>query len=349
MSPHFKEDSDIERMLVKQAWICLNISAILITLLLVYIYHEKLYDYLTESEAEAQQKKAISDAIHLRTSYDSLWQAAALPKNDSLIAYGKRLIEHTAYYLGPKGTVKAMSNGLNCQNCHLDAGSKPWGNNYGAVKSTYPKMRARSGTMENIYKRVNDCFQRSLNGLALDTTSKEMQAIKAYIEHVGSNVNQGKEARGSGIYKLKVLERTLDTAKGRSIYIDKCQSCHKADGSGTLAENSKEYLYPPLWGEHSYNDGAGLYRMSNFAGYVRYNMPQGATFLKPQLTDEEAWDLAAFVNSQPRPAYDKSSDWPDINKKPFDHPFGPYADGFTEAQHKYGPFKPIIDKSKKSK
>ena len=62
------------------------------------------------------------------------------------------------------------------------------------------------------------------------------------------------------------------------------------------------------------------------------------------LTDEEAWDVAAFVNSQPRPKADLKKDWPNISAKPVDHPFGPYTDGFSEEQHKYGPFQPIVDK-----
>ena len=69
-----------------------------------------------------------------------------------------------------------------------------------------------------------------------------------------------------------------------------------------------------------------------------------ATHNSPTLTNEEAWDVAAFVNSQPRPKKDLSNDWPDISKKPFDHPFGPYTDGFTETEHKFGPYKPILAK-----
>jgi thiosulfate dehydrogenase len=94
-----------------------------------------------------------------------------------------------------------------------------------------------------------------------------------------------------------------------------------------------------LWGSNSYNTGAGLYRLSRFAGYVKNNMPNPLNYHNPVLSDEEAWDVAAFVNSQPRPAGDISKDWPNIKKKPFDHPFGPYADNLTEARHKYGPWK----------
>lgn len=72
-----------------------------------------------------------------------------------------------------------------------------------------------------------------------------------------------------------------------------------------------------------------------------------ATHDMPKLSTEEAWDVAAYVNSQSRPKKDLSKDWPDISKKPFDHPFGPYADDFSESQHKYGPYKPIIAKKEK--
>ena len=70
-------------------------------------------------------------------------------------------------------------------------------------------------------------------------------------------------------------------------------------------------------------------------------MPFDAPENAPRLTDEEAWDVAAFINAQPRPSKTYKNDWPDISRKPVDHPFGPYSDSFSEAQHKYGPFEPI--------
>jgi thiosulfate dehydrogenase len=264
------------------------------------------------------------------------------------VLYGKELIIHTSKYLGPKGSVMSISNGMNCQNCHLDAGTKTFGNNYGSVASTYPKFRARSGSEENIYKRVNDCFERSLNGKGLDTLGKEMQAIKAYITFLGSNVKKGEKAAGSGFKDLAYIDRAADAKNGKEVYVAKCQSCHQANGEGTLNPEGTEYAFPPLWGKNSYNDGAGLYRISNFAKYVKYNMPLGVTHDNTQITDEEAWDLAAFVNSQPRPHKNTPKDWPDISKKPVDHPFGPYADKFAQAQHKFGPFQPIADFQKKN-
>ena len=95
----------------------------------------------------------------------------------ALIRYGRELIENTAFFLGPMGKVAKISNGMNCQNCHLEAGTKPWGNNYGAVASTYPKFRERSGQKETVEKRVNDCIERSLNGQAIDSKGKEMLSM----------------------------------------------------------------------------------------------------------------------------------------------------------------------------
>jgi thiosulfate dehydrogenase len=271
----------------------------------------------------------------------------AKEKNADEIAYGKDLIANTAFYFGPKGKIQRSSNGMNCQNCHLKAGTVPFGNNYSAVASTYPKFRERSGTMEPIHKRVNDCFERSLNGKALDTNGKEMQAIIAYFKWLGKDIQKGEKPKGSGITELAFMDRAADPKKGKLVYAEKCVTCHTANGEGKLNADGITYQYPPLWGIHSYNKGAGLFRLSRFAGYVKSNMPQNTTYDAPQLTDEEAWDVAAFVNSQPRPEKDLSKDWPKIAGKPVDHPFGPFADKFSEEQHKYGPFGPIADAKKK--
>ncbi len=293
----------------------------------------------TEAAREAYRLK-LADSVEY-------WQ---MPKDmpadlKSEILYGKELIIHTSQYFGIKGKLNAFAtNGMDCQNCHLEAGTKVFGNNYGSVYATYPKYRARSGQIENIYKRVNDCFERSLNGQPLDTASHEMQAIKAYIHWLGSNVKKGEKAIGAGLRIPPFLNRAADTAIGRMVYVAKCQSCHQPNGEGKFNSEGISYIYPPLWGPGSFNTGAGLYRISNLAAFAHDNMPQGASFKQTQLSNAEAWDVAAFINSQPRPVKDISNDWPKMDEKPFDHPFGPYSDGFSEFQHKYGPFQPIKNK-----
>ena len=267
------------------------------------------------------------------------WNQYQIKLEDSLTLYGYNLIANTSYYLGPKGIVKPISNGMNCQNCHLSAGTIPYGNNYSAVVSTYPKFRDRSGSIETISKRVNDCIERSLNGVALDTNSKEMKAILSYMHWVGDEIPKGKKPKGSGLLELEYLKRPANPSNGEIVYQAKCASCHGNNGEGKLNVEGYGYVYPPVWGNNSYNTGAGLYRLSRFAGYVKANMPYGiASYTNPQLSDDEVWDVAAYVNSQPRPKKIFTQDWPDISKKPIDHPFGSYSDDFSELQHKYGPF-----------
>ncbi len=302
-------------------------------------------DEAAQLDSVALQNKTVLD-LSSPADADSMWQApdwsgVEAEINATEIRYGKELITNTAEFFGPKGTVKAMSNGMDCQNCHLKAGTVPLGNNYSAVFSTYPKMRARSGTLEDIQKRINDCFERSLNGQQLERESREMKAMAAYINWLGKDVEKGEVPAGGGIYELPLLDRAADPAKGKIVYQNHCGKCHSDDGEGEPIPDESGKKYPPLWGKHSYSNAAGLFRLSRFAGFVKANMPFGTTFEKPVLTDEEAWDVAAYVNSLDRPEKHFDQDWPDISKKPIDHPFGPFADEFDETQHKLGPFKPI--------
>jgi thiosulfate dehydrogenase len=351
MNLNNQDNTKFNQMLKRLVYLFISIITLVIVLFFaLYLYSNtswfKKNNSIDPSYIEAEKQ------VKLQYEVAQFW----IPKDIELISdsiqkqkvvYGKELIAHTSVYLGPKGSVKQITNGMNCNNCHLDAGTKPWGNNYGSVYSMYPKMRARSGQIEDLFKRINDCMERSLNGKPLLANDKEMQAMIAYIEYIGSNVPKGTEANASGIYDLEFLDRAASPVKGKALYATKCASCHQLDGQGVLAEKGNEYTYPPLWGPNSYNSGAGLFRISRFAGYIKYNMPQGASYENPQLTDEEAWDIAAYVESLERPSKDLSKDWPKIAKKPLDHPFGPFADQFSEKQHKYGPFKPIKKEKKK--
>ena len=295
-----------------------------------------------------------SPGISVADPYQDLWQAPSLdeiPKNEEgdLIKYGRDLIAYTSKYFGPKGSIAASTNGLNCQNCHLQAGTAPFGNNYGAVFATYPQKRPRSEKLEDIPFRINDCFQRSLNGKALALNSKEMKAIIAYISWLGKDVPKGKALAGSGLIPLAYLNRAADPEKGKSAYDRLCSRCHGSKGEGKMFPDGISYEYPPVWGENTYNVGAGLYRLEKMARFLKTNMPFGVSYKNPTLTDEEAWDIAAFINSQPHPVKKFPQDWPNLLTKAIDYPFGPYADSFSEEQHKYGPYPPIIEAIKELK
>lgn len=270
-----------------------------------------------------------------------------IPLNEEgdLIRYGKELIVNTSKYLGPKGIIAQISNGMNCQNCHINAGRENFGNPFSAVATIYPKYRDRSGKLESVEFRVNECMQRSMNGCELDSLSTEMRAFVAYLKWVGKDVPKGVHPNGAGTEQLPYLDRAADPSKGKIVFSNNCQRCHGENGQGVLSPEKNNYIYPPLWGDSSFNIGAGLYRLSNLAGFIKNNMPYGeVTWKNPKLTNEEAWDVAAFIASQPRPVKFFNYDWPDISKKPVDYPYGPYADGFSEQQHKYGPFGPIKNK-----
>lgn len=137
--------------------------------------------------ARVQQYKVPAKPVASETE-DTLWHGRSedqIPiKTDSgkLILYGYNLIANTSFYLGPKGTVAHISNGMNCQNCHLKGGTVPYANNFGKVYSTYPQFRTRNKEVESIYDRINDCFERSLNGKAMESSAREMQAIYAYMK-----------------------------------------------------------------------------------------------------------------------------------------------------------------------
>jgi thiosulfate dehydrogenase len=103
-------------------------------------------------------------------------------------------------------------------------------------------------------------------------------------------------------------------------------------------ERRKGYLFPPLWGPDSFNNGAGLHRVLTAARFIKARMPLG----EPTLSDDEAFDVAAFINSKPRPQMaGLERDYPDRAAKPIDNPYGPFADDFPLEQHQYGPFQPI--------
>jgi thiosulfate dehydrogenase len=343
-------------VLISRSTILVTIFFIVITSILVGLVMNTGFDGIN---SESSQKLIATTSLKtLPVSADpaitvsvnipeaNSWKApdeSALPagKRGDEIRYGKDLIAHTANYLGPKGSLKRMSNGMNCQNCHNEGGTKAFALNFSAVNSTYPQFKARSNGMISISGRINGCFQRSLNGSKLDTTSKEMLAMVAYMKWLGKDVVKGVKPKNAGIMKLAFLDRAADPLKGKAVFINNCVSCHGKNGEGVMAASGTEYTYSPLWGKNSYNDGAGLYRISNFAGFVKNNMPFGVNYQHPLLSNEDSWDVAAFVNSQPRPHINQKADWKNLSKKPIDFPFGPYADKFSEEQHKYGPFNEI--------
>lgn len=352
-----REKKEIISVIVKLARYIIFLAIIAlgaVIVLVIYLFSPpslKVISAISGSTALVDSDVKLSAGSTPRSSPIDVWKAPDIStqppgKAGEMIRYGKELISSTAKYLGPQGSVAHITNGMNCQNCHLNAGTKLFSNNFAGFMSSYPKLSGRSGKGESASQRISECFERSLNGMSPDTNKKEIQAILAYMIWVGRNVKKGRKLSGSSTEKLIFIDQPTDPVKGKMVYLSKCESCHGKTGEGILAQDKISYINPPLWGTHSYNDGAGMYRVINFAGFVKNNMPYGATYQNPQLTNEEAWNVAAFVNSQPRPHKDQKNDYPDLTQKPLDFPFGPYADQFSAKQHKYGPYDPIIENQK---
>jgi thiosulfate dehydrogenase len=277
-------------------------------------------------------------------------EIGALPDDNygRLVRRGRDLITATYAHIGPEVPDLAKryaGNNLACSNCHLDAGTKKFALPVFGLYGEFPKYSVRSGAEITIEDRVNSCMTRSMNGRPLPLQIAEMQAFVGYIKFLSTGVPAGQQLPGLGAGRMPELDRAADPARGGPIYTRACTACHGADGSGlrrSLPTVDLGYMIPPLWGSDSFNDGAGMMRLITAANFVHFNMPHGADYLNPQLSAEEAWDVAAYMISQPRPHKDGlDRDYPDLLQKPVDTPYGPYADGFSEQQHKYGPFAPI--------
>ena len=180
-----------------------------------------------------------------------------------------------------------------------------------------------------------------------------MIAIISYIKWVGQNVPVDTHVKGDKPIEMTFLNRPANPINGEKVYDRDCKICHGKNGEGKMYENNSTYQYPPLWGSKSYQSGSSLHRVVKLAGFIYANMPYGiASYTKPKLTNEEAFDVAAFINDDvihTRPVSNAIVSYPNYKNKPIDYGKGPYIDDFSEAQHKYGPYQPIIDfrKSKK--
>lgn len=256
------------------------------------------------------------------------------------VLYGEALIRRTYAIVGPRvadAGLRYSGNNLACSSCHLDSGRRRYALSFIGVAQAYPHNMARENAVQSLEQRINGCFERSLNGRALPEDSREMRAMVAYIRFVSDAAPANMNGRGAP--DVRLLARAADPARGAEVYTSRCARCHGATGQGAPNPDGNGYAYPPLWGPDSFNDGAGMHRIITAANFIRSNMPFGTTFENPVLSEEEAFDVAAFINSQPRPhRAGLDRDYPDRSRKPVDAPFPPYADQFSQRQHTFGPW-----------
>lgn len=270
----------------------------------------------------------------------------------ALVEYGQQLTERTFAHIGPEVRNQSMrfaGNNLACVSCHQAGATKPFAMPWTGVTASFPQYRGREDDISTVEERVNGCMQRSMNGKPLPLDSREMKAFTTYIAFLSQGIPVGASLKGAATVQSKMPNRRADPVAGAAVYEARCAVCHGADGQGLRVGHKGDaqgYTFPPLWGPDSFNTGAGMNRLVMATRFIKHNMPMGASHDATQLSDDEAYDVSAFMVSQPRPVKaNLEADFPARWNKPVDAAFPPYLLG-TPDQHKYGPFQPLAEKQK---
>ncbi|MFJ1302403.1 c-type cytochrome [Pseudomonadota bacterium AL_CKDN230030165-1A_HGKHYDSX7] len=233
--------------------------------------------------------------------------------NAAQIRFGQRLLNDTRRLL-PANTGASM----NCNSCHIQQGKKPLGAPYINTFNTFPQYNPRADRVVTLQDRINGCFQRSMNGKPLARDSAEMAAMMAYMKWLAQDVPHGAKVQIQNAYPIDT-RLVPDTTRGAALYAKHCAACHGDDGAGKK-DGAGHVVFPPLWGDESFNIGAGLARTYKAAAFIRNNMPMGVNMAGHWgeggvLSDQDAVDVAEFFTHMPRPDFaGKANDWPKGNK-----------------------------------
>jgi len=203
---------------------------------------------------------------------------------------GALLFKETPAYASNFTTAK-----LSCASCHAEGGIQPYASPMVGLPALFPMFNERAGHMISLEDRVQECFVRSENGKPLPYDGPEMRSIVDYIDWLSQPEPANKPFVGHGLVELPNL--TPNPNHGVEIYSAQCAGCHGQDGRGRLP------VFPPLWGPEAFNDGAGMNGIPRMAAFVQHNMPQNRMGV---LSPQDAFDVAAFIHAQPRPAFNQA-------------------------------------------
>lgn len=201
-----------------------------------------------------------------------------------------------------------VGNDLKCSNCHLQGGKGKSLGTFIGTATAFPAYSPREKTVQTLQNRINNCFMRSMNGKRPIIDTEPSVAMASYITWLSSGLPITMNAKkpvnpfytdvwwGKSwvVPMLKSADRD-NFLNGERLYVEKCASCHGADGQGIAATG-----FPPVWGDRSFNTGAGLSKPEKLPTYLLHNMPLG----NPNLTRQEAVDIGLYVTAQPRPDFD---------------------------------------------
>ena len=208
-----------------------------------------------------------------------------------MVRFGQNIFEDTSRYAG-----EYARNDLSCRNCHLDRGRGATSAPMWAAYVHYPEYRKKDGLVNTIQMRIQGCFRYSQNGVVPRADSPEVTALVTYFHWLSTGLPVGIKPKAAGYPKLASPQQKPSPARGAKVYAQSCALCHGDDGQGRMS--GTRVAFPPLWGARSFNWGAGMHQVDMAAAFIKANMPYGAG---NTLSDQEAWDVAAYVNSRPRP------------------------------------------------
>ena len=219
------------------------------------------------------------------------------PAGDA-IRRGEAIFTHTQANAG-----RFVGNGLACSNCHLDAGRTANAAPMWAAWGAYPAYREKNGRVNTMEDRISDCFLYSMNAPASPSKGPPPRGdqiyrdLEMYFSWLATGARNGSQMKGRGYLKLAATKLGYDPARGQKVFAANCASCHGANADGQKSSDGS-YSFPPLAGSASFNWGAGMTSVATLAGFVKANMPLGQGY---SLSDQDAWDVAAFVDSRVRP------------------------------------------------
>ena len=278
--------------------------------------------------------------VHHAPTIDDLLAAEKMhPELKSVILKGHDLFMNTQQLRG-----KNVFNDLNCRSCHMGEGRMAFSGPIWPAMTQLPNYRPKNRHVNNLEERIAGCFAYSMNGIPPEYGSDTMIALATYHQWLakGAQVYESRPIHGRGFAGLKEPALEPDYARGEAVYQQYCTTCHGADGQGMRVDD--QYTFPPVWGDRSYNWGAGISRIFTAAAYIQWNMPLGQP---GKLTDQEAWDVAYYINAHERPQDPRyTGDAKETREKYIDfHGFtlyGTEVNGVLLGQHDNTGEKPVL-------
>lgn len=322
-----EHESETERGRAVYRWLYGGFAAIALVLGGTYLWDldigERLFGVAPPNEGQAAERRAEEASratfqkatAKLSAGEETTAQLAIPTDRDGFFAPpleselpdgpdGEAIRRGREIFLNPgANATEFVGNSLACANCHLDAGRRPNSAPMWAAAGQYPKYRGKNKQINTMEDRINGCFTYSMNAPAGPAGGppppghQVYKDLEAYFHWLATGAPNRTELPGGGYPEPEEPANGYDITRGAEVFEARCAVCHGEDGQGRHDLNGR-YVFPPLWGPDSFNWGAGMHRVNTAAGFIYANMPLGLPY---SLTPQEAWDVAAFMNSHERP------------------------------------------------